>query len=64
MQAQSHLSLATLRAWAEQCRALAGTFKDESVKKKMLSVASGYDEMADAAENFGSHASVLPLVKR
>ena len=61
MQTQCHLYAATLRTRAEQCRTLAETFRDLSIKKKMLNVASGYDELADAAESFGSHVSTLPL---
>jgi len=60
MQTQCHLYVATLRARAEQCRTVAETFRDLSVKRKMLNVASGYDELANAAECFGSHLSTLP----
>ena len=45
-----HLRPAGLRARAEQCRALAETFHDESVKAKMLSIADSYEQMADTAE--------------
>lgn len=46
----SHLQPAGLRAHAEQCRTLAETFHDESVKTKMLSIAEGYEQMADSAD--------------
>ena len=46
----SHLQPKGLRAHAEQCRRLAETFRDESLKAKMLNIAEGYEQMADSAD--------------
>lgn len=46
----SDLQPAGLRAHAEQCRTLAKTFRDASVRTKMLNIADGYEQMADSAD--------------
>ncbi|HUI96551.1 MAG TPA: hypothetical protein VLX44_12415 [Xanthobacteraceae bacterium] len=38
------------RARAEECRSLAEVFSSPQTRARMLSIAGGYDEMAQAAE--------------
>ena len=38
------------RARAEECRSLAEVFSNPQTRARMLSIAVGYDEMAEAAE--------------
>lgn len=38
------------RARAEECRALAEVFSSPQTRARMLHIAGGYDEMAEAAE--------------
>ena len=38
------------RARAEECRSLAEVFSNPETRARMLSIAAGYDQMAEAAE--------------
>lgn len=48
--AQSRVGIITLRARAQECREFAGLFADTEVHAIMLSVASGYDLLANRLE--------------
>jgi hypothetical protein len=54
----SQLDPENLRARAEECRTRAETFRDQTVKTKMRSIAAGYDQMATRLENETSPLSL------
>jgi hypothetical protein len=55
-----HLQPEGLRTRAKQCRTLAETFQDKSVKAKMLNIAEGYEQMADTAEGIAERFGLTP----